>query len=111
MGCAIYNSDDVAKQLYFNTTIKQQVINLLGKEAYLNEDFFVTYEDDLNLKKLDTSILVMPCLMNIISIIWASVQFRFEIRLRIISFWVSALACATSALASTTSASTTSPVF
>jgi dephospho-CoA kinase len=37
MGCAIYNSDEEAKQLYFHASIKQQVINLLGKEAYLND--------------------------------------------------------------------------
>ena len=37
MGCAIYNSDEEAKQLYFHINIKQQVINLLGKEAYLND--------------------------------------------------------------------------
>ena len=38
MGCVIYNSDEKAKQLYFNESIKQQVINLLGKEAYLNDN-------------------------------------------------------------------------
>jgi dephospho-CoA kinase len=37
MGCAIYNSDDRAKELYFKPIIKQAVIELLGTEAYLNE--------------------------------------------------------------------------
>jgi len=37
MGCAIYNSDDRAKALYFNPIIKQAVIELLGAEAYLSE--------------------------------------------------------------------------
>jgi len=37
MGCIIYNSDERAKELYFNTDIKQQVIALLGKEAYIND--------------------------------------------------------------------------
>lgn len=37
MGCIIYNSDDRAKELYFNADIKQQVIALLGKEAYTND--------------------------------------------------------------------------
>lgn len=37
MGCAIYNSDDRAKELYFNPIIKQAVIELLGTEAYLSE--------------------------------------------------------------------------
>ncbi len=38
MGCIIYNTDEKAKQVYFEPTIKLQVINLLGKEAYLNEN-------------------------------------------------------------------------
>ena len=37
MGCAIYNSDERAKEIYFNPAVKQQVIGLLGKEAYRNE--------------------------------------------------------------------------
>jgi dephospho-CoA kinase len=37
MGCAIYNSDERAKDIYFNADVKQQVIELLGKEAYRNE--------------------------------------------------------------------------
>lgn len=37
MGCAIYNSDDRAKELYYNPIIKQAVIELLGTEAYLSE--------------------------------------------------------------------------
>jgi dephospho-CoA kinase len=37
MGCIIYNSDERAKELYFNTDIKQQVVALLGKEAYTND--------------------------------------------------------------------------
>ena len=36
MGCAIYNSDDKAKEVYFEPTVKQQVIELLGNEAYTN---------------------------------------------------------------------------
>jgi len=37
MGCSIYNSDEKAKELYYNDSVKKQVINLLGNEAYLNE--------------------------------------------------------------------------
>jgi dephospho-CoA kinase len=35
LGYAVFNSDVVAKQVYFDDAIKQQVIALLGKEAYL----------------------------------------------------------------------------
>ena len=38
MGCAIYNSDEKAKELYFNTSVKAQVIGLLGNESYLSDD-------------------------------------------------------------------------
>lgn len=37
LGCAIYNSDERAKALYFEPTIKQSIINLLSNEAYLND--------------------------------------------------------------------------
>lgn len=37
MGCVIYNSDERAKELYFNQNVKQTVVQLLGKEAYLSE--------------------------------------------------------------------------
>ncbi len=37
MGCIIYNSDESAKKIYFVKEIKQQVIQLLGKEAYIND--------------------------------------------------------------------------
>jgi dephospho-CoA kinase len=37
MGCAVYNSDARAKEIYFNPGVKQQVIELLGKEAYTSE--------------------------------------------------------------------------
>jgi dephospho-CoA kinase len=37
MGCAIYNSDDKAKELYFKPGIKKAVTDLLGTEAYLSE--------------------------------------------------------------------------
>lgn len=37
MGCVIYNSDDKAKEVYFQSDVKKQVFDLLGEEAYLNE--------------------------------------------------------------------------
>lgn len=36
MGCAVYNSDEKAKELYFNPQIKPLIIELLGQEAYLS---------------------------------------------------------------------------
>lgn len=37
MGCVVYNSDERAKALYFNSEIKKQIVALLGAEAYINE--------------------------------------------------------------------------
>ncbi len=37
MGCAIYNSDERAKEVYYEPDVKKQVIHLLGKEAYLTD--------------------------------------------------------------------------
>lgn len=36
-GCAVFYSDDVAKNIYFEESVKHEVINLLGKQAYLSE--------------------------------------------------------------------------
>lgn len=36
MGCIIYNSDDRAKELYFNPGLKKLIIQLLGAESYLS---------------------------------------------------------------------------
>lgn len=37
MGCFVYNSDERAKALYYNSNIKKNVIELLGSECYLND--------------------------------------------------------------------------
>jgi dephospho-CoA kinase len=37
IGCAVFYSDDVAKEIYFDEDISPQIIALLGKEAYLSE--------------------------------------------------------------------------
>ncbi|MES2514652.1 MAG: dephospho-CoA kinase [Bacteroidota bacterium] len=36
MGCVLYNSDEAAKLAYYNPKVKQQVIELLGENAYIN---------------------------------------------------------------------------
>jgi hypothetical protein len=48
------------------------IINRDFKEQYLKDDFFVEYEQNIDLTKLDQSIVVMPFLMNVISIVWVS---------------------------------------
>jgi dephospho-CoA kinase len=36
LGCVIFNSDEVAKQVYFDAQVKQAVIDLLSEKAYNN---------------------------------------------------------------------------
>jgi dephospho-CoA kinase len=37
LGCAVFYSDDVAKNVYFNAEIKEKIIELLGEKAYLSD--------------------------------------------------------------------------
>ncbi|MCE3226657.1 MAG: dephospho-CoA kinase [Bacteroidetes bacterium] len=37
LGCALFNSDEAAKEIYFDEVIREKVIALLGKEAYLSD--------------------------------------------------------------------------
>jgi dephospho-CoA kinase len=38
LGCVVFNSDDVAKQLYFDKAIKTKVQELLGEASYLADN-------------------------------------------------------------------------
>lgn len=37
LGCAVFHSDQAAKEIYFDTAVKEKVIRLLGKESYLSD--------------------------------------------------------------------------
>lgn len=37
LGCAVFNSDEAAKLVYFDKQVKEKVKALLGNEAYVNE--------------------------------------------------------------------------
>lgn len=63
MGCAIYNSDDRAKELYFKPIIMQAVIELLGTEAYVNE---TVINKDFISKKVFTDTKLLHQLNDII---------------------------------------------
>lgn len=63
MGCVLYNSDDKAKELYFDLEIKHKVIELFGEEAYLqngqlNREFISgkVFENKALLEKLNSII-------------------------------------------------------
>ena len=42
------------------------------KKRFLKDDFFVEYDDTIDLEKIDYAIALMPFVMNIISLIWIS---------------------------------------
>lgn len=63
MGCAIYNSDDRAKELYFNASVKKDVINLLGKEVYKSD---TEIDRDYISKKVFADTTLLHQLNNII---------------------------------------------
>ena len=42
------------------------------KKKYLKSDFFVEYEEDINLEQVDYSIVSLPFLMNVLSLVWIS---------------------------------------
>ncbi len=63
MGCVLYNSDEKAKELYFDLEIKHKVIELFGAEAYLqngqlNREFISgkVFENKALLEKLNSII-------------------------------------------------------
>jgi dephospho-CoA kinase len=37
LGCAVFHSDEVAKEVYYDAEVKPKVIALLGKESYISE--------------------------------------------------------------------------
>ena len=48
------------------------IVNKDFKQKYLLDNFFAEYDEDIDLTKLDHSIVIMPFIMNVISIIWTS---------------------------------------
>ncbi len=47
-------------------------INKRFKRRYLRDDFFVEYADDIDLEQFDYSIVTLPFIMNVISLVWIS---------------------------------------
>ncbi len=52
---------------YLKITVNKQF-----KKEYLVDDFFAEYEPDIDLEQFDYSIVSLPFLLNVISIVWAS---------------------------------------
>lgn len=63
MGCVVYNSDEKAKDLYYNPNIKKNVVELLGDNAYLSDNTLnkvgvsdIIFKDKNMLEKLNAII-------------------------------------------------------
>lgn len=66
------HSTDLIEHLRVHKNRLDVVINKEFKQAYLREDFFVEYDDDVDLEKLDASLVSLPFIMNVISLVWIS---------------------------------------
>lgn len=63
MGCVIYNSDEKAKEVYFNENIREKIIELLGEKPYLshqeiNKEYIseTVFNNSILLEKLNSII-------------------------------------------------------
>ena len=63
---------DLIEQITVKKNRLDVVVNKEFKEAYLHENFFVEYDEDIDLEKLDYSLVTMPFIMNVISLVWVS---------------------------------------
>ena len=52
-------------------------VNKEFKKLYLQSNFFAEYEANIDLTALDRSLVVMPFVMNVITIIWISGKIYF----------------------------------
>lgn len=48
------------------------IINPEFKKKYLHDDFFIEYDEDIDLEQLDYSVVTLPFIMNVISLVWVS---------------------------------------
>lgn len=73
IGCAVFYSDDVAKEVYFDKDIRAKVIDLLGKEAYISEK-------EINKKYISSKIFTDTALLHgLNAIIHPAVINKFKI--------------------------------
>ena len=74
--CTFVSPDLCAINLIKNLVIKQNSIKVEVEDGfkndYLADDFFVSYEQDVDLSVLDRSLLIIPFIMNVYSIILIS---------------------------------------
>ena len=70
----VVGKGDLIRSVTVNKNQLRVSINPHFKSRYLNDDFFVEYEEDIDLSLLDYSLLVMPFVCNVLPIVWISGQ-------------------------------------
>lgn len=64
--------ENLIESLEINKNSLKVTINKTLKSKYLVDDFFVEYDEDIDLNAFDTSIATLPFILNVIPVIWIS---------------------------------------
>ena len=74
INCHIYAAEpeNLIESIKIDSNKLSVIINKQFKAAYLKDNFWVEYESDINLNKLDNSIVIMPFVLNVVPMVWLS---------------------------------------
>lgn len=70
--CGATGELDLIKTIEINKNSIKIAVHEQFKKTYLVDDFFVQYEPDVDLTTIDYSLVTLPFVLNIISIVWIS---------------------------------------
>ncbi len=68
----MYASEDLIKKVIVKKNKMNILVNNEFKNKFLIDDFFVEYDEDIDLEKLDYSLVIMPFIMHVLSAVWIS---------------------------------------
>lgn len=63
---------DLIKRIKVHKNRIDVIIDEDFKKKYLRDDFFIEYDTEINLEDLDYSIVTLPFIMNVMSLVWIS---------------------------------------
>ncbi|MBA2307509.1 hypothetical protein H0W26_05230 [Candidatus Dependentiae bacterium] len=66
------HAENLIKSVVINNNELKVLANDDFKSRFLKDDFFAIYEKDINLEKLDYSLVIMPFIMHVLSAVWIS---------------------------------------
>jgi len=70
-------AQDLIQRIHVHKNTLQISVNESFKKQYLTDDFFVEYEPPIDLEQFDYSILSLPFITNVVSIVWISGETYF----------------------------------